>query len=100
MTEIYDDRRPQLCTAIHFTERQRPILALIADFKSTAAIAESLGISRNTVKSHIGAMMALAGVHKRSALVALAKSQRLLDMTTSPPRWIGCGCPLESSRSV
>lgn len=95
MTDTYDDRRPQLCGALHLTKRQRPVLALIADCKNTAAIAESLGISRNTVKSHIFAMMALAGVHRRSALVEVAKSQRLLDMTTSPPRWLGCGCPLE-----
>ena len=94
MIDTYNDRRPRLCGALHLTERQQPILALIADCKNTAAIAGSLGISRNTVKSHISAMMALAGVHSRFALVDVAKSQGLLDMTVSPPQWTGCGCPL------
>lgn len=94
MIETTIHRKPGICGALHLTERQRPILALIADCKNTAAIARSLGISLNTVKSHVSAMMAVAGVHSRFDLVDVAKSQGLLDMTASPPRWTGCGCPL------
>lgn len=89
-----DGRRSFICNALHLSKRQQSVLALIADCKNTEAIARALGLSCNTVKHHIATMMARAGVHRRHDLVSLARSQGLLDMSASPPRWTGCGCPL------
>lgn len=98
MASDNDDSRPQICRKLHPTERQRQVLVLIAALMTTAEIARTLDLSANTVKDHILAMMATAGVDTRRAVVDIAKSQGLLDMSASPPRWIGCGCPIDRSR--
>lgn len=95
MTDNDNGPRPWPCSALHLTKRQRQVLALIADGRTTRAIAETLGISPNTVEHHVKAMMAAARTRSRRGLAAIARSQGLLDMTASPPRWTGCKCPLD-----
>lgn len=86
---------PRICRAPHFTQRQREILVLLVGRMTTKEAAKALTLSLNTVKSHVGTMMAVAGVHDRRDLVRLAIAQHLVDITVFPPRWAGCGCPLE-----
>jgi DNA-binding NarL/FixJ family response regulator len=62
-------RRPQL------TGRENTVLALLAQARSNAAIAELLGISVGTVKLHVRAILAKLGVEDRAqaAVVALER---------------------------
>lgn len=62
-------RRPQL------TSREGVVLALLAQARSNAAIAELLGISVGTVKLHVRSVLAKLGVEDRAqaALVALER---------------------------
>ena len=62
-------RRPQL------TSREGTVLALLAQARSNAVIAELLGISVGTVKLHVRSILAKLGVEDRAqaALVALER---------------------------
>jgi len=52
------------------TPRQEEIVALIAKGLPTRVIATRLGLSQNTVKTHIRSAMARVGVRNRLKLVA------------------------------
>jgi len=59
----------------HLTARECTVLALLAQARSNAAIAELLGISVGTVKLHVRSVLAKLGVEDRAqaALVALER---------------------------
>jgi DNA-binding CsgD family transcriptional regulator len=52
-----------------FTPKQNQILELMAQGYSTRGIADRLGISRNTLKSHIKSIYDRAGAHNRDEAV-------------------------------
>jgi len=54
------------------TARQQEIVALLADGLTTKHISRQLGISGNTVKSHIAVIFRTLGVSNRAQLVAVA----------------------------
>ena len=58
----------------NLTPREREILPLLLQHKSADAIAEKMGISRNTVKSHTAHIYEKAGVNTRQQLVDCAAS--------------------------
>lgn len=58
--------------------RQLEVLQLIADGHQTAAIALKLGVSNETVKSHVAASMARLHAQTRAEAVALALRQALI----------------------
>lgn len=62
-------RRPQ-ATAQPFTAREAEIARLVADGATNKAIARRLGLSPETVKNHLRAVFAKAGVANRTALCA------------------------------
>lgn len=66
------DRRARL------TKRQRTILRLLAEGRSTAEIASELTLSRATVRNHIAAVIAALGVHTRLQAVMAAQAAGLL----------------------
>lgn len=55
------------------TEREREILALLADGLANRAVAERLGIAERTVKFHVGEILARLGATNRAQAVAIAK---------------------------
>lgn len=55
---------------IEITERQNEVIQLLAEGKRPVEIAEILGISAHTVKTHIQLLYATAQVHNRYALVS------------------------------
>jgi DNA-binding NarL/FixJ family response regulator len=61
------------------TRRQRQILQLIADGRSTGQIAHSLELSSETVRTHTKAALARVGARDRAHAVAIAMRQALID---------------------
>ncbi len=57
------------------TQREREVLELIVDGQSTPRIAEHLGISYATARSHVQRILNKLGVHSRLEAVALATSE-------------------------
>jgi DNA-binding CsgD family transcriptional regulator len=53
------------------TPREREVLLLVATGMGNANIGERLGISRSTVKYHLGAVFEKLGVHTRAEAVAM-----------------------------
>jgi len=60
------------------TAREREVLRLVADGRSTKQIARSLSITERTVKFHIASVMNKLGADNRAQAVALATRRSLL----------------------
>lgn len=65
--------------AAYLTTRERQCLALLVDGAGTARIAEVMGVSTLTVRSHIRAVLMKLGVHSRLEAAALEVRHGLLD---------------------
>ncbi len=65
------------------TGREREILSLLADGRATNDVAASLGISPQTVQSHVKNVLAKLGVHTKVDAVRLAWRHGLQDVTHS-----------------
>src|SRR5262245_30745402 len=63
--------RPRPMTAL--SPRERGVLQLVGDGRSNKEIARQLGISPETVKSHIEHLFAKLAVHRRTQAISLAK---------------------------
>jgi DNA-binding NarL/FixJ family response regulator len=61
------------------TRRQRQILQLLADGKSTAVTARELSVSEETVKTHTRNALARLGARNRAHGVAIALRESLID---------------------
>lgn len=64
---------------VRLTDRQRDVLHLLAQGKSTAEIASELALSPTTVRNHIAGLIAALGVHNRLQAVVAAGRLELLD---------------------
>jgi two-component system NarL family response regulator len=61
------------------TSRQRQILQLLADGESTTVAARELGLSEETVKTHIKTALARLGARNRTHAVSIALRESLID---------------------
>ena len=57
------------------TPREREVIELIARGKSDAAIAQSLSLSRNTVRNHVARLYAKIGAHNRGEAIVWARER-------------------------
>jgi two-component system, NarL family, nitrate/nitrite response regulator NarL len=64
--------------ATYLTPREFECLALLTEGLDTAAMAERLGVSRATVRSHVQAVLTKLGVHSRLEAASLATSLGLV----------------------
>lgn len=64
------------------SDREVEVLRSLRDGDSTARVAERLGISHHTARSHVQAVLEKVGVSSRSAAVAVAVAHGIVD----PPR--------------
>jgi DNA-binding NarL/FixJ family response regulator len=64
--------------AVELTERERQVLALVAEGLSNAAIAERLFVSVHTVRNHIASLSGKLGAHSKLEALSIAVRQGLL----------------------
>lgn len=60
---------------VELSAREREVLGLIGEGLDDNAIAERLGLSRNTVRNHVARLYAKIGVNRRSAAVIWARER-------------------------
>ena len=72
---IAPQRRFEHRSATVLTERERDVLALLADGFTTAQVADRLSVSEHTVRSRIKAILSKLGARNREHAVAKAIRQ-------------------------
>jgi two-component system, NarL family, response regulator LiaR len=73
-----DQERRRTTALQHLTDREREVLALIAQGRANKRIALELGISEKTVKNHVGHVLAKLGVTDRTQAAVLAVQEGLV----------------------
>jgi DNA-binding NarL/FixJ family response regulator len=64
---------------VQLTPRQREVLRLLGEGRSTDAIASDLGVAVETARNHIRAVLRGLGVHSRLEAVVEGRERGLLD---------------------
>jgi PAS domain S-box-containing protein len=64
------------------TPRERDVLALVCEGQSDIEIAETLGISRNTVRNQVASIYSKTDTHRRSTLIVWARERGLHGQVT------------------
>ena len=65
--------RPRRTALDLLTDRERQVLTLMTDGVSTTTMAETLGVSVNTVRTHVGNVLQKLGVHDRAKAAQAAR---------------------------
>jgi len=65
-------------SSLGITEREREVLQLLADGRSNKEIAARLGLSPNTVKTHVARLFEKLRVARRTEAIALARELGLV----------------------
>jgi DNA-binding NarL/FixJ family response regulator len=65
-------------TGDDLTAREREVLQLLVDGKSTSGLADSLVVSQATARNHVQSIMRKLGAHSRLEAVAIATRQNIL----------------------
>jgi two-component system nitrate/nitrite response regulator NarL len=73
-------------TRVTLTAREQEIILHIAQGAQNDSIAYEMGISTNTVKTHIGNIMRKFGLHKRTQLAMLLTPRLATPVPARPPR--------------
>ncbi|MEE7505738.1 LuxR family transcriptional regulator [Methylobacterium sp. C33D] len=79
-------RRALLDTHITLTAREQEIAQYIAAGAQNDGIAYGMGISANTVKTHIGNILRKFGLHNRTQIAMLLTSRPVTPMPAPHPR--------------
>jgi two-component system, NarL family, nitrate/nitrite response regulator NarL len=66
----------------YLTNRERECLAMLVDGHSSAAIADRLGVSITTVRSHVQSVLTKLGVHSRLEAASYAVRHSLISRST------------------
>jgi PAS domain S-box-containing protein len=74
-----DEELPETEASAALTPREHEVVKLVALGCTGTEIAERLGLSPETVRTHVRHAMAKTGARTRAQLVAVAVSQRLID---------------------
>ncbi|MEN9310778.1 MAG: hypothetical protein RLY77_903 [Pseudomonadota bacterium] len=77
MEKLAHVRRPQAAAANSesLTTREREVLELICSARNDGDIADTLGLSRNTVRNHVATLYGKIGVNRRSAAVVWGRER-------------------------
>jgi DNA-binding NarL/FixJ family response regulator len=74
-----DERRDQLAKLRTLTPRERTALKLLAEGATKAQVAENLGVSVNTARTHMQNLYRKLGLHSRLELIHLAARHGLVN---------------------
>ena len=81
---LFQSREERFLSAgVELTEREKQVLALLAQGETTNAIAKKLTISNSTARNHIQNILAKLGVHTRLEAVAFALRHKVVE-----PGWL------------
>jgi PAS domain S-box-containing protein len=83
---LIDGERAVVSPHPALTPRQNEVLRLLGEGKSTAQIAATLHLSKETVRNHIRHILRALGAHSRLEAVAIARRRGSLDGDRSPAR--------------
>jgi DNA-binding CsgD family transcriptional regulator len=72
-------RRGRENGGFELTERQREILVLLSEGRSTTEMAKELGLTQTTVRNYVAQLLAALGAHTRLQAVVVASREGLLD---------------------
>jgi PAS domain S-box-containing protein len=74
VSDVVEEPHPH--PELHLTPRQSEVLRLLERGRSTAQIAEELGLSRQTVRNHVSRLLHALGASSRLEAVAAARRAR------------------------
>lgn len=72
--------------ASHLTSRERECLMMLVEGLDTAAMVDTLGVSRTTVRTHLQSVLTKLGVHSRLEAASFAVRHRLPDLWSGEVR--------------
>jgi DNA-binding NarL/FixJ family response regulator len=78
------ERRPDHGVVDALTSRELEVLRLVVQGRSTQLMADQLGVSRHTIRTHVQQILRKLGVHGRGKIARVAAAAGLLDAVTSP----------------
>lgn len=83
LTRVREPDRERHTPPVDLTDRQREVLALLAEGSDPRAIARILGVSVNTSRGHVKSVMAKLGAHSQLEAVVQAIHLGLLQISSS-----------------
>ncbi|MGN0371046.1 MAG: response regulator [Butyrivibrio sp.] len=79
---VYPDRTPQVrignASSYDFTEAEIKVLRVLVEGMTYSQMADTLGLSVETVKSHVGSMLSKTGFTSKTKLAAMVMSKRMI----------------------
>ena len=79
---VYPDRTPEVqlgnTTSYEFSEAELRVLRLLVEGMTYRQMADTLGVTVDTVKAHISSMLSKTGYSSKTKLAAVVISKRLI----------------------